>query len=96
MFVDEAGALWLSNPWIVLVTLAAAIAAVVWCHRWLETGRAPMPKNVATHWQPRRRLTHAQALRTNRVGSLSMDAPVIQFSHSGRSALRTRRPSSAA
>ena len=100
MFVDEAGALWLSNPWIVLLTLTATVALVVWCHRWLETGKAPMPKNVAAHWRPRRRFTRPQALRTNRVGSLSMDAPVIQFSLPGRPVLRTRRadgaPSTAA
>jgi hypothetical protein len=86
MSVDEAGVLWLSNPWIAAVTLVAAVALVVWCHRWLESGKAPMPRNLNV--TGRRRLTRPQALKTNRVGSLSMHAPVIQF---GRAGLRTRR-----
>ena len=47
MFVDEAGALWLSNPWLVLVMLSVAVGLVVWCHRWLEDGKAPLPRRDA-------------------------------------------------
>lgn len=46
MFVDESGALWLSNPWIVVVLLAAAVGLVYWCHRWLEDGKAPLPRRT--------------------------------------------------
>ena len=46
MFVDEAGALWLSNPWIAVLLLAAAIGLVYWCHRWLEDGKAPLPRRT--------------------------------------------------
>ena len=48
MFVDEAGALWLSNPWIAVLLLAAAIGLVYWCHRWLEDGKAPLPRRTGS------------------------------------------------
>ena len=48
MFVDEAGALWLSNPWLVIVLLSAAVGLVVWCHRWLEDGKAPLPRRAVS------------------------------------------------
>ncbi|HZO26268.1 MAG TPA: hypothetical protein VFH48_09805 [Chloroflexota bacterium] len=46
MFVDETGALWLSNPWIAVMLLAAAVGLVYWCHRWLESGKAPLPRRT--------------------------------------------------
>lgn len=48
MFVDETGALWLSNPWIAVVLLTVAVGLVYWCHRWLEDGKAPLPRATAT------------------------------------------------
>jgi hypothetical protein len=90
MIVDEAGALWLTNPWIVGITLAAAVVLVVWCHRWLETGSAPRPKSLALRGRGRIRITRPQALRSNRVGSQSLTAPLIQFSRAGRPSARTR------
>jgi hypothetical protein len=30
------------------MTLAIAVGLVVWCHRWLEAGRAPLPRGTAT------------------------------------------------
>jgi hypothetical protein len=47
MFVDEGGALWLSNPWLVVSAIVGLVALVVWCHRWLETGKAPMPRKLS-------------------------------------------------
>jgi hypothetical protein len=47
MFVDEAGVLWLSNPLTALVLLVGAVALVFWCHRWLEEGKAPLPRRAA-------------------------------------------------
>lgn len=44
MFVDEAGALWLSNPWLATMLLTTTVGLVVWCHRWLEIGKAPLPR----------------------------------------------------
>jgi len=92
MIVDDAGALWLSNPWIALMTLTVAVGLVVWCHRWLETGKAPTPRSLTTAGRARLRAGRPQALRTNRVGSLSADAPLIHFSRGTRPSLRTRRP----
>jgi hypothetical protein len=96
MIVDEAGALWLSNPWIAMLTLAAAVALVVWCHRWLETGEAPMPKSVAVRGRGRRRTGRPQALRTNRVGSHSMSAPLLHFSRTSHAQHSDGVPRSAA
>jgi hypothetical protein len=47
MFVDEGGALWLSNPWLALTAIVGLVAIVVWCHRWLESGKAPMPRRLS-------------------------------------------------
>jgi hypothetical protein len=67
MFVDEAGALWLSNPWIVVGLLGAAVGLVFWCHRWLESGRAPLPRRNLSHIRDgalrSRRLHQRQAIR---------------------------------
>ena len=29
--------------------LAAAVGLVYWCHRWLEDGKAPLPRRAAFH-----------------------------------------------
>jgi hypothetical protein len=67
MFFDEAGVLWLSNPWIVVALLAAAVSLVFWCHRWLEIGRAPLPRRNVSHIRDgalrSRRLHQRQAIR---------------------------------
>lgn len=47
MVIDDGGAIWLSNPWLVAIVLAFAVGLVLWCHRWLETGAAPSPRNVS-------------------------------------------------
>ena len=67
MFFDEAGVLWLSNPWIVVALLGAAVGLVFWCHRWLEIGKAPLPRRNLSHIRDgvlrSRRLRQRQAIR---------------------------------
>jgi len=67
MVVDDGGALWLSNPWLAALALALAVGLVLWCHRWLETGRAPAPRNL-----------RAQAVRFSRHRSHAAEAPASQ------------------
>ena len=47
MVIDDGGAIWLSNPWLVAVVVTFAVGLVLWCHRWLETGRAPTPRGLS-------------------------------------------------
>ena len=47
MFVDNGGALWLSDPTVVILVLAGVVGLVYWCHRWLETGSMPTPRAMA-------------------------------------------------
>jgi hypothetical protein len=97
MFVDESGALWLSSPWLVVVLLGGAVGLVYWCHRWLEDGRAPLPRRAATRIRDGalrgRVLRQRQAIRPSVV-------TVARFASSGRPALRvlaaSRSPRSAA
>lgn len=44
MVIDDGGAIWLSNPWLAGAILVIVVGLVLWCHRWLETGRAPAPR----------------------------------------------------
>lgn len=46
MVIDDGGAIWLSNPWLVAIVVAFAVGLVLWCHRWLETGAAPTPRKL--------------------------------------------------
>jgi len=46
MVIDDGGAIWLSNPWLVGFALTFAVSLVLWCHRWLETGKAPAPRTL--------------------------------------------------
>jgi hypothetical protein len=48
MFVDETGALWIANPWVAIVMVLGVVGLVVWCHRWLESGQAPLPRARAS------------------------------------------------
>jgi len=86
MFVDEAGALWLSNPWIAVLLLAAAIGLVYWCHRWLEDGKAPLPRHTASRIRDGalqgRTIRQRQAIRPSVV-------TVARFATTERSAPRT-------
>jgi len=88
MFVDETGALWLSNPWIAVVLLAVAVSLVYWCHRWLEDGKAPLPRATAARVRDGalrgRTLHRRQAIRPSIV-------TVARLSAAERPALRVLR-----
>ena len=43
MGLDQQGYLWLSNPWIVALTLVVAIGLLLWCHRSLAEAGAERP-----------------------------------------------------
>jgi hypothetical protein len=92
MFVDATGALWLSNPWIAVVLLAAAVGLVYWCHRWLEDGKAPLPRRTAAQIRDGalrgRTIRQRQAIRPSVV-------TVARFSPADRPALRVVRPEGA-
>jgi hypothetical protein len=96
MFVDEAGALWLSNPWIVVGLLGVAVGLVFWCHRWLENGRAPLPRRNLSHIRDgalrSRRLHQRQAIRPALITVSRMSAT----ERAGGAIGRTRAPRSAA
>lgn len=85
MFVDEAGALWLANPWIAVVLVAAAVGLVYWCHRWLEDGKAPLPRRAAGQLRDGalrgRRIRQRQAIRPSVL-------TVARFSSANGPALR--------
>lgn len=88
MFVDEAGALWLSNPWIVGFLLAAVLGIVAWCHQWLETGRPPMPHTTILHNQAR--VMRTRALRTKGAPSASSVLPLLHLTKDRQAAARAR------
>jgi hypothetical protein len=46
MVFDDGGAFWLSSPWLAGAVLILAVSLVLWCHRWLETGRVPAPRSL--------------------------------------------------
>ena len=92
MFVDASGALWLSSPWIAIALLAAAVGLVYWCHRWLEDGKAPLPRRTAAQVRDGallgRRIRPRQAIRPSVV-------TVARFAAADRAALRVVRPEGA-
>lgn len=85
MIVDAGGALWLSDPSVVLVVLAGAVALIVWCHRWLETGSMPLPASLGAG-----RVARERTLREKLVAR-----PVLQqvsrLDRRSRLATRSRR-----
>ena len=94
MTFDEYGALWLSDPWIAAVALVASLAAVLWSHGWIATGRAPRPRTMAV--RVRRDSAHGaarleQVVRAARPsrGRRGSVAPVVHIH-------RQRRPRTAA
>jgi hypothetical protein len=94
MFVDNGGALWLSDPSVVLVVLAGVVGLIMWCHRWLETGAMPIPRSMASRQNVHRNINHVQP-RTLRekIEARPMQAANARFIHSGRPLARTRRSS---
>lgn len=90
MTIDEAGTIWLSNMWLAGALLVLAVGLVLWCHRWLETGRAPAPRSLPI-----------QAVRLTRRERRARPAPIrpTLVARSGRLATRptaARLPRSAA
>jgi hypothetical protein len=92
MFVDEAGALWLSNPWIAVVLLSVAVGLVYWCHRWLEDGKAPLPRRAGSQIRDGalrgRTIRQRQAIRPSVV-------TVSRFTVADQPALRVVHPKGA-
>ena len=95
MFVDNGGALWLSDPTVVLVVLAGVVGLTMWCHRWLETGSMPTPRSMASRQNVRRNINHVQP-RTLRekIEARPLQAANARFVRSGRPLARTRRSGS--
>ena len=67
MMVDEAGTIWLSNPWMTGALLTIVVGLMVWCHRWLETGTAPMLRRSHRH-------ERVSAVRVTRMRTLPRQA----------------------
>ena len=88
MIVDEAGALWLSNPLMTGLILTVAVGLVLWCHRWLESGDVPLPRNAALAARDRlitfRRSEQARDTRRATTG-------VMRIGGERRARLRTRQ-----
>jgi hypothetical protein len=97
MFVDNGGALWLSDPTLVIVLLAGAVALIVWCHRWMERGTMPLPRGLAVRLSLRQELPRTLRQRLDARPSLLADA---RRGRSAGPAIRTRpagrRPQQAA
>lgn len=91
MFVDNGGALWLSDPSVVLVVLAGVVGLIMWCHRWLETGSMPVPHSMST----RQNINYAQPRtlrqRLEARPGLVADARVARTGRGSRPVARTRR-----
>jgi hypothetical protein len=88
MFVDEAGALWLSDPWFVVLTLIASVAIVGWCHQWLENGTPPRPR--VTLLRNQSRVMRTRALRTQGAPSQSTVVSLARFTNDSRTTARAR------
>jgi len=88
MFVDNSGALWLSDPALVLTVLAAVVALVYWCHRWLESGDAPLPRSMAI--RIRDRAVHQRTFR-ERLEARPTLLNAARISRGGLPMSRTRR-----
>jgi hypothetical protein len=69
MVIDDGGAIWLSNPWLAGAALSFAVGLVLWCHRWLETGKAPAPRNLHLRMMP-------MARRMSSAPEMTAPAPV--------------------
>lgn len=88
MFVDEAGALWLSDPWFVVLTLVASVVIVSWCHQWLENGAPPRPH--VTLLRNQNRVMRTRALRTQGAPSQSTVVALARFTKDPRIAAQAR------
>ncbi|MFN8635712.1 MAG: hypothetical protein U0893_17840 [Chloroflexota bacterium] len=87
MIVDETGALWL-NPWVAMLLIAGFVGLVLWCHRWLETGAAPMPRSAAV--RTRSKVIRSRATRQQHAG-----LSVVPLTRVGRHGLQVARSNGA-
>jgi hypothetical protein len=85
MVIDDGGAIWLADPWLAGAIIVLAMALVLWCHRWIETGRAPAPRSLGV-----------QAVRMTRRRTRTRATPVRPtiVARSGRLLSRPARASS--
>ena len=92
MFADNGGALWLSDPTVVLVVLVGVVGLTMWCHRWLETGSMPTPRSMASRQGVQRNINVVQT-RTLRekIEARPTQAANTRYVRSGRPLARTRR-----
>jgi hypothetical protein len=94
MFVDNGGALWLSDPTVVVLVLAGVVGLVYWCHRWLETGSMPTPHRMAIRQVSSD--TRPRSLREKiEARPVFADARIAQVGRGARPHVRTRRTSGA-
>ena len=95
MFVDNGGALWLSDPSVVLVVLAGVVGLIMWCHRWLEAGSMPVPRNMAIRQNVIRNVGYVQPRtlrqRIEARTAQAADARLAQVGRGVRPLARTRR-----
>ena len=95
MFVDNGGALWLSDPSVVLVVLVGVVGLIVWCHRWLETGSMPTPRSMTSRQRVNHNIGYVRP-RTLRemIEARPAQATNVRSGRSGRPLARTRRSGS--
>jgi len=74
MLVDEGGVFWLSNPWLAGALIVLAVGLVLWCHRWLETGRVPAPRAQAVRLSRRERRARPMPVRPTLVAGSTRPA----------------------
>ena len=90
MFVDNGGALWLSDPSVVVLVLAGVVGLVYWCHRWLETGSMPTPRTMAVRHLRHSSTERSRTLREKLEARPSLAANV-RLARGERPLARTRR-----
>lgn len=94
MFVDNDGALWLSDPSVVLVVLAGVVGLIMWCHRWLETGSMPVPRGMATRQQINYVQPRTLRQKIEARPAQAADRRLARVGRGGRPMSRTRRSGS--
>ena len=95
MFVDNGGALWLSDPTVALVVLVGVVGLIMWCHRWLENGSMPVPRSMAIRQRSIQNINYVQprTLREKIAArrELATDARVAEIGRNRQPLARTRR-----
>jgi hypothetical protein len=91
MFVDNGGALWLSDPTVVILVLAGVVGLVYWCHRWLETGTMPTPRSMAIRQAGQHSRSRTLRQKIDARPALAVDARSSQVGRGSQIQMRTRR-----